>query len=563
MSQTIRSHAADIPWTEGLTIGEVLRRSAARFSRQEALVFVPGDVRLTYGELDEQVDAAARGILALGIRRGQHVAVWATNVPEWVVLQLAAARVGVVLVTINPAYRPFEFRYVLRHCDATALFLLDRYKSSNYFGMLARVCPQLAQAAPGAVGSDEFPRLRWVVAMRGDPPPGAISWNDMLRRGEKLDRDRLETAAAGLQPHQPINIQYTSATSGRPKGIVLSHRNVLTNAFHVGGCQRLGPRDRICIAVPFYHCFGCVMGTTCAVIHGAAMIIPGESFKAQSTLAAIAGEKATAIYGVPTMFIAQLEDDSFDQHDLSSLRTGIMAGSPCPVETMYRVMARMGAEDITIAYGQTEASPVITQTRVDDPLQLRVGTVGRPLPGVEVKLVDPATGDSLGDDTEGELCVRGHGVMLGYYNDPEATAASIDSDGWLHTEDLALRRSDGYYRITGRIKDMVIRGGENLYPREIEQFLATHEAVDEVSAVGVPDPRYGEELCVWIKLHAGHRVSADQLRNFSRKNVARFKIPRHVKFVDSFPQRTDGVVDKPAIRRQMIDELELSEPETA
>ncbi|MHB1035873.1 MAG: AMP-binding protein [Pirellulales bacterium] len=563
MTSSTMLGAPKLAWVDGLTIGQALERTVERFGDGEALVIPSCDLRLSYQEFNRRVREAAKGLLALGIRRGQHVAVWATNVPEWLVLQFAAARIGAVLVTINPAYRPFELEYVLKQSDAVALFLIDRFKSSNYFGMLAEVCPDLAKAAPGQLDSADFPRLRWVVAMRGDAPRGAITWNQMCRLGGAIESDRLDAIGAELEPDDPINIQYTSAVDGFSKAATLSHRNMLLNAWCVGDCQNLTNADRICIAVPFYHCFGCVMGSLCAVVHGATMVLAAESFNARATLETIHLARATSIYGVPTMFVAMLEDENFPEFDLSSLRTGIMAGSPCPIETMGQVVTSMGAREITIAYGLTEASPVVTQTRADEPLERRIGTVGRPLPGVEVKVIDTQTGRTLGDNQHGELCTRGHGLMLGYYNDPEATSQAIDAEGWLHSGDLALRLPSGHYRITGRIKDMVIRGGENIFPQEMERFLSAHEAVEEVAVVGVPDLKYGEELCVWIKPRAGAEVTDDAIRQFCRQHLARYKMPRYVVFVDSLPRATDGRIDKRAIRDSMAAELDITEPETA
>jgi fatty-acyl-CoA synthase len=549
---------------DGLTIWRALAATAGRFGQQDALVFPALNLRWSYAEFLRRVDEAAAGLLGLGLARGDHVAVWATNVPEWVVLQFATARIGAVLVTINPAYREHEMRYVLAQSDAAALFLVDRFKTSDYFAILANAVPELAGSQPGRLAATEFPCLRWVVALRGSPPSGAISFAEMLARGRSLvpppDLDALE---GSLSPQDPINIQYTSGTTGFPKAATLSHRNLLLNAYYVGECQRLGPTDRMCIPVPFYHCFGCVLGTLCAVVHGAAMIIPADAFHPTATLEAIERERATVIYGVPTMFIAELQDASFGQRDLRSLRTGIMAGSPCPIEVMRQVVERMGASQMTIAYGQTEASPVITQTRVDDPLELRVETVGRPLPGVEVKLVEPGTGRTLGDNEQGELCARGHVVMLGYYKNPVATAEAIDAEGWLHTGDLATRLPNGYYKITGRIKDMVIRGGENIYPREIEEFLYTHPAIEQAAVVGVPDPKYVEELCAWIKLKAGRVLTEEEVREFCRGHLAHYKVPRYVRFVDAFPQTVTGKIQKFRIREQMMQELGLQEQRTA
>ncbi len=547
---------------EGFTIGQVLERTAKRHASRDALVFPRLERRWSFGEFLAEVDRTARGLLALGIRPGQHVAVWATNVPEWAIAQFATARIGAVLVTINPAYRAFELEYVLRQSDSVALLLVDRFKSSDYFAMLAEVCPELAAAEPGRLASEKFPQLRWVVALKGETPLGAISWSDMIERGSHR-HDDLQAFGRQLSPTDAINIQYTSGTTGFPKAATLSHRNLLFNALYVGACQRMSEVDRICIPVPFYHCFGCVLGSMCSIVHGAAMVIPAESFDPEATLEAIERERCTVLYGVPTMFIAQLQHVSFARRDLSSLRTGIMSGSPCPIEVMRQVVDRMGAREITIAYGQTEASPVITQTRCDDPLELRVETVGRPLPEVEVKLIDPATGATLGDQEQGELCARGHVVMLGYYRNPEATAKAIDADGWLHTGDLAVRLPNGYYKITGRIKDMVIRGGENIYPREIEEFLFTHTAIEQATVVGVPDPKFVEELCVWIKLKPEARMEEAEVRDYCRARLAHYKVPRYVKFVDAFPQTVTGKIQKFKIREEMIRELGLNEHKTA
>ncbi len=545
------------PWVDGLTIGQVFDATVARYGDNDALVFPQLNLRLSYRQLSERVEQAARGLLAIGVRPREHVAIWATNVPEWVVLQVATAKIGAVLVTINPAYRPFELRYVLNQCDAVALFLVDRFKSSDYHAMLADVYPELAVAPPGEAASLEFPKLRRVVNLRGPTPPGAISWDKMCATaGLSSSAGTAGQASSGtLSPLDAINIQYTSGTTGFPKAATLSHRNLLLNTYYVGECLKLTDRDRICIPVPFYHCFGCVLGTTCAMVYGATMVIPAESFDPAATLAAIEQARATAVYGVPTMFIAELNDPSRPARNLSSLRTGIMSGSPCPIETMRAVVGELGCRDIIIVYGQTEASPVITGTRTDDPMELRVETVGRPLPGVEVRIVDPVTGDEVGDDLQGELCARGHVVMLGYYKNPEATRVAIDDDGWLHTGDLAMRLPNGYYKITGRIKDMVIRGGENIYPREIEEFLLRHPAVEQAAVVGVPDPKFGEELCAWIKLKRGAETDEQSIRDFCRAELAHFKCPRYVRFVESFPQTVTGKIQKFKIREQMREEL--------
>ena len=551
------------PWVDGLTMPQVLRETARRYPDHDALVFPALGLRVSYREFSARVDLAARGLAALGIKHGEHVAIWATNVPEWVVLQFATARLGAVLVNINPAYRPFELKYVLNQSDSVALLLVAQFKSSDYFAMLAEVCPELTRCEPGQLESKDFPKLRWVVALEDHAPPGGITWKQLLERAEATPPARLDDFDRQLKPEQPINIQYTSGTTGFPKAATLSHRNLLLNGYYAGMCQALSADDRVCIPVPFYHCFGCVLGTISSVVHGSAMVIPAESFNAEATLDAIEKERATSLYGVPTMFIAQLQDPTLEGRDLTSLRTGIMAGSPCPIEVMRQVIDRLGAREVTIGYGLTEASPLITQSRNTDPLEIRVETVGRALPGVEVKIVDPATGRTLTDNEQGELCARGHGIMLGYYMNAEATAAAIDAEGWLHSGDLSVRLPNGYFRITGRIKDMVIRGGENIYPAEIEEFLFQHPSVEQAAVVGVPDTKYGEELCAWVKLKAGCGCTPDELREFCRVSLARYKVPRYVKFVEAFPQTVTGKIQKFKIRELMIAEYKLEVQETA
>ncbi len=550
-------HDQPVPWVDGLTIGQVLTETARRHSQSDAIVFCDPPAALTWGEFHAAVDRVARALLALGFAPGEHFGVWATNVPEWVLLQFATARIGVVLVNINPAYRTGELKYALNQSDVRGLALVDAFKASNYFDMLNQACPELAASVPGELQSELFPKLQWVVSLRGNPPPGALSWDELVARADDVPQRRLDEMAAALSPHDPINIQYTSGTTGSPKGAMLSHRNILLNAFYAGRFQRLDHTDRICLPVPLYHCFGCVLGTLCCVVHGSAMVFPSESFQPGAALAAIEQQRCTALYGVPTMFIAELEHEDYRQRDLSSLRTGIMAGSPCPIETMKRVTQEMGAREITIGYGQTEASPLITQTRADDPLDLRVGTVGRPLPGVDAKIVDVETGQDLGDGQQGELCGRGHGVMIGYYKMPEKTAEAIDPNGWLHTGDLGLREPNGYYRITGRLRDMIIRGGENIYPREIEERLYQHPAVVDVQVVGIPDRRLGEEVLAWVKLKSENCVTEEELCEFCRHSLAHFKTPRYWKFVDSFPTTVTGKIQKFKIREMAIEELGL------
>ncbi|MGE0761618.1 MAG: AMP-binding protein [Pirellulaceae bacterium] len=557
------SGRGETPWVQGRTIGSVLEETSRRFPSQDAVVFPKLGLRWSWSEFQQRVDQAARSLLAMGIQHGEHVAVWATNVPEWIVLQFATARVGVVLVTINPAYRPYELQYVLKQSDAVALFLVERFKSSDYFAMLSEICPTLATTLPGGLRSNEFPRLRHVVTLNGPDLPGAQPWSEWLGANTAASDAEFAARVERVQPDERINIQYTSGTTGFPKAAMLSHRNLLLNAYYVGECQRFTEQDRVCIPVPFYHCFGCVLGTLCCLVFGAAMVIPAEYFGALDTLDALEQERATAVYGVPTMFIAELEHPTFAGRRFPALRTGIMAGAPCPIEIMRRVIDQMGAAQLTIAYGQTEASPVVTQTRTSDPIELRVETVGRPLPGVEVQVVDPATRKALADGQQGELWCRGHVVMLGYYQNPSATAAAIDSDGWLHTGDLAIRLPNGYYKITGRIKDMVIRGGENIYPREIEEFLFTHPDIEQSAVVGVPDARYGEELCAWIKLKPDVQLTEDDIRTFCRARLAHYKVPKYVCFVEQFPQTVTGKIQKFRIREEMMGRLGLVPPSTA
>lgn len=546
-----------IPLLDGLTIGAALRCTAARYPHRDALVFPAQDFRATYAEYDARVDDVARSLLAMGIRKGDHVAVWATNWPEWVLLLMGASRIGAVLVTVNPAYRLHELAYALRQSDARALFLIDRFKSSDYFGMVSELLPQLSWSSPGNLASGEFPKLRWVVSMKEHGAEGMVPWPTFLAMGRTVPRERLLVREEELDPAEPINLQYTSGTTGFPKGVVLSHRSLLRNAWAVGHAQRLTQRDRVCIPVPFYHCFGTVLGLFASMMRGAAALIPGEHFEAEAVLDCVEKERATALYGVPTMFVAELEHPTFEGRDFSSLRTGIMAGSPCPIEVMNRVVNDMGAREMTIAYGLTEASPVITMTDVDDPVEIRVSTVGRPIDGVEVRIVDPLTGEVLGDGEPGELQSRGHNTMLGYYDMPEATAETIVDGGWLRTGDLAVREPDGTYRITGRIKDMIIRGGENIYPREIEEFLYTHPSVESAQVIGVPDLRFGEEICAWIKLRNGAEVTVEEIQEFCRKNLAYFKVPRYVKFVDEFPLTVTGKVQKFKMREMAVKELGL------
>ncbi|MFM8573840.1 MAG: AMP-binding protein, partial [Pirellula sp.] len=438
-----RVHKDRVVWVDGMTIGQVLRKTAIAYSDQDAVVFPGLGWRVNWKEFDQQVDQVAKSLIALGFKRGDHFGIWATNVPAWVLLQFATARIGVVLVTINPSYRTEELSFVMRQAELKGLALIDHYKTTHYFESLQEAVPELVDCAPGQITSNQFPKLKHVICLRGQSIPGSFSWDEFLKLAERVSPDQLVSAERELASSDPINIQYTSGTTGSPKGAMLSHRNILLNAFFAGEGQAFSSRDRLCVPVPLYHCFGCVLGTLCGIIHGLTMVFPAETFQAAQTMLAIEQEKCTAVYGVPTMFIAMIEHADYPSRNLRSLRTGIMAGSPCPIELMRKVTGQMGASEMTIGYGQTEASPLITQTRIDDPMELRVGTVGRVLEGVEVKIVEPGTNKTLGYNESGELCARGHNVMLGYYMLPEKTAQAVDAEGWLHTGDLALQEPNG------------------------------------------------------------------------------------------------------------------------
>jgi fatty-acyl-CoA synthase len=543
----------DQPWGDGLTFSQVLQETVRRFPNQDALVFPRLSYRRSYEEFHSDVAQASRALIAIGVVPGEHVGIWATNWPQWVIVQFAAAQVGVVLVNINPGYRAHELEYVLNQADISTLILTDRFKSSNYEAILAEVCPELPKSTPGDLHSKTSPKLRRVVSIKEGKLPGAWNWSEFISLSGGRQPPELQVK---ITPDDVVNIQFTSGTTGFPKGAMLTHRNLLMNAFYVGQRLHLTERDRICIPVPFYHCFGCVLGTLVCAVYGSAMVIPAESFDPLATLEAIQNEKCTALYGVPTMFIAQLNHPRFGEFDLRSLRTGIMAGSPCPIEVMRAVVDKMGASQITIGYGLTEASPIITQSEVTDSLEHRVGTVGKVLPGLDVRIVAP-NGDTLPAGQSGELMVRGHCVMKGYYHKPDETAQAITHDGWLHSGDLAEQTGDGYFRITGRIKDMMIRGGENIYPREIEEFLYTHPSIADVQVVGLPDLQWGEEVCAWIRLKSGASISEDEVKNYCREHIAHFKVPRYVVFVDEYPTTVTGKIQKFKLREMGIERFGL------
>ncbi|MGD9750628.1 MAG: AMP-binding protein [Acidimicrobiia bacterium] len=526
------------------TIGALLDRVAAADPGHEALVSCHQGLRYTYGELVAAVDGMARAMLRAGLRKGDRVGIWSPNYAEWTLVQFATAKIGVILVNINPAYRTSEVEYALNQSGCRWLIAAPSFKTSDYVRMIAEVRPNL----PGLERELYF----WTD-----------DWQDFVASGAAADDGELAEVAASLRADDPINIQYTSGTTGFPKGATLTHRNILNNGYFVAeGCGYTAA-DRVCIPVPFYHCFGMVMGNLGAVTHGAAMVIPADAFEAGAVLQAVQDERCTSLYGVPTMFIAELAHPDFERFDLSSLRTGIMAGSPCPVEVMKQTIERMNMGEVTICYGMTETSPVSTQTLADDDLDRRTATVGRVHPHVEIKIVDPATGATVPRGATGEFCTRGYSVMSGYWNDPERTADAIDADGFMHTGDLATMDDDGYVNIVGRIKDMVIRGGENVYPREIEEFLYTHPAVADVQVIGVPDVRYGEEIMAWIRLKEGESATEDEIKEFCRGRIAHYKIPRYVKFVEEFPMTVTGKVQKFLMRDAAKEELGLSEAETA
>ena len=546
----------------GLTIGAQLDRTAARFPDNEALVVPHQNVRWRYGAFTEKVDEFAAGLLALGLEPGERIGIWSPNNSEWAVTQFAASKAGLVLVNINPAYRLTELEYALNKVECRALVTAESFKSSRYIEMLRQLAPELDSARPGALKAATLPNLETVVRLGTETTAGMYSFDEIPALAGAKERDRLHALGERLQFDDPINIQFTSGTTGFPKGATLSHHNILNNGYFNGVTLGLSERDRVCIPVPLYHCFGMVMGNLMSTAFGATMVYPSEAFDPLEVLRTVEAERCTVLYGVPTMFIAELDHPEFARFDLSSLRTGTMAGSPCPIEVMRRVIGEMHMEEVTIAYGMTETSPVSFQSATDDPIERRVSTVGRVHPHVEVKVVDQ--NDSIVSCGEtGELLTRGYSVMRGYWNDEEKTEEAIDKAGWMHTGDQATIDAEGYCNIVGRIKDMVIRGGENVYPREIEEFLYRHPKVQDVQVIGVPDVKYGEELCAWIKLRDGEEANEDEIKAFCKDQIAHFKVPRYVRFVDEFPMTVTGKIQKFKMRETMIAELELAEQKTA
>ena len=541
-----------------LTVGALLDDMARRYPDNEALVYAERGLRYTYRSFNEICRQVAKGLLKMGIRKGDNVSIWAYNVPEWVILQFATAKIGAVLVTVNTSYKSAELEYILNQSDSTTLFMVSSFKDTDYVATLNSVVPELADSVPGMLSSYKLPFLNNVVFIGGSAPAGMITFDSIVEMGKEVPDFDLTAIEATLNCHETINMQYTSGTTGFPKGVMLTHFNIVNNGFNIGECMKFTEKDRLCIPVPFFHCFGCVLGVMACVTHGSTMV-PVEIFDPLAVLRTIEAEKCTAVHGVPTMFIAELEHPDFSQFNLTSLRSGIMAGSPCPIEVMKKVIRDMHASDITIAYGQTESSPVITQTRTDDPIELRVATVGRALPNVEVKIVDIESGETLPPGKQGELCTRGYLVMKGYYKMPDETARAIDVDNWLHTGDLAIMDENGYCKITGRIKQMIIRGGENIYPREIEEFLYTHPKVSDIQVYGVPDRKFGEQVMAAIILKKDVAMTEDEVREFCKDRIANYKIPKYVKFVEGYPMTASGKIQKFKLREMAIKELQLED----
>ncbi|AOI64309.1 AMP-binding protein [Burkholderia territorii] len=553
--------ATDVPLSDA-TISRFLLDTAARFPERPAVVFREQGIRWDWRTFAHEIDVLAAGLAALGIVKGDCVGIWSPNRSEWLLTQFATARIGAILVNINPAYRLAELEYALNKVGCKAVIAAERFKTSAYVEMLQTIAPELANATPGDLHAARVPSLRTVVSMGDVAPAGMLRFADVMARGrDTLDVARLDAIGATLAASDPINIQFTSGTTGSPKGATLTHRNVVNNARSIAMAMRFSEQDSLCIPVPLYHCFGMVLAVLACVSKGAAMVFPGEAFDPVATLAAVAEERCTALHGVPTMFIAELDHPDFAKFDLSTLRTGIMAGSPCPIETMKRVVSQMHLSEITIAYGMTETSPVSFQSSTDDPLEKRTTTVGRIQPHLEVKIVDP-NGEIVPVGATGELCTKGYSVMLGYWDD-DAKTREVLVDGWMHTGDLATLDADGYCNIVGRLKDMVIRGGENVYPREIEEFLFRHPKIQSAQVFGVPDAKYGEELCAWIVLRAGEQMTEDDVRAFCNGQIAHYKIPRYIRFVDELPMTVTGKVQKFVMRERMIEELKLAVQKTA
>ncbi|SES78585.1 fatty-acyl-CoA synthase [Salinibacillus kushneri] len=535
-----------------LTIGELLEKEAKAHPDREAVVYPERNLRWTYNQLDELANEAAKGFLSLGIEKDENIAIWADNKPEWILSQFASGKMGAVLVTVNTNYQADELDYLLKQSDTTTLILAESYKGTSYIDILHEICPELKDSEKGDLMSSRLPKLKNIIVISEKNYEGCYTWNEVIEKGQSVSDESLLLQKNRLHYDDVINMQYTSGTTGFPKGVMLSHYNIVNNGKQVAERMNLTAEDRLCIPVPLFHCFGCVMGTLASVSQGATMVMV-EQFDAETVLRAVDKEKCTALHGVPTMFIAELNHPQFNQYHLSHLRTGIMAGSNCPIEVMRSVMNKMGISEITIAYGQTESSPVITQTKTDDPIEFKVSTVGKAQPNVEVKIVDPATNEEVPPHTSGELCARGYLVMKGYYNNVEATKNTIDKEGWLHTGGIAMMDEEGYVKITGRIKDIVIRGGENIYPREIEEFLYTHPDVLDVQVIGIPDDTYGEEVMAWIIPKEDAKVTEEEIIEFCKGKISRHKIPKYIKFTEEYPMTASGKVQKFKLRERALE----------
>lgn len=538
-----------------ITIGGLVDEMASRYPDSDALVYPFRGIRYSYSKFRDVCNQAAKGFMKLGIKKGENIAIWANNVPEWVISQFSTGKMGAVLVTVNTNYRSFELEYLMKQSDSTTLILVGGVKEADeYLKIVYELCPELHSCKPGQLNSVKLPLLKNVIFLGEQQQPGMFTWADVMAMGSEVPDTDLATRQSSMEPDDVINMQYTSGTTGFPKGVMLTHTNLIGNAISLAECMNLSEVDRMCIPVPFFHCFGCVLGTLTCVVSGTAMV-PVEAFNPVKVLETVQAERCTALHGVPTMFITELEQMNKGNYDTTSLRTGIMAGAPCPIEVMKQVVNKMGASEICITYGQTEASPGITMTRTDDPLELRVTTVGKALPNVEVKIINPETGDTVLPNTQGELCTRGYHVMKGYYNMPDATTSAIDKNGWLHTGDLALMDENGYCKITGRLKDMIIRGGENIYPREIEEFLYTHPKVKDVQVIGVPSEKYGEEVVAFIQLKANETSTQEEIKEFCTNRVSRLKVPAFVLFVSEYPTTASGKIQKYLLRQQAIKAL--------
>jgi fatty-acyl-CoA synthase len=536
------------------TIGELLEKKARLLPEHEAVVYSDRNLRWTYQEFNDKCRKAAKGFIRLGINKGDKLAAWSSNTPEWLITQFSTGKMGAVLVTVNTNYQRSELEYLLKQSDSTTIILMDTYKDTSYIDMIYDIVPELKISEPGQLESETLPYLKNVIVLGNKKYPGTFTWEEVVNLGAGISDEELNSVMDSLKPDDVINMQYTSGTTGFPKGVMLTHTNIVNNGYNIANCMKLTADDRLCIPVPFFHCFGCVLGTMACVSVGATMV-PVQEFSPKKVLQTVHEEKCTGLHGVPTMFIAELNEPDFEKYNLSSLRTGIMAGSNCPIEVMKAVIEKMGITEITIAYGQTESSPVITQTRTDDPIELRVETVGKALPNVEVKVVLPGTSMEVRRGEQGELCTRGYHVMKGYYKNDEATQAAIDEEGWLHTGDLAVMDDNGYFRITGRLKDMIIRGGENIYPREIEEFLYSHPKIIDVQVIGVPDEVYGEEVMAWIILKEDETATTEEIKDFCLGKISKHKIPRYIEFTEAYPMTASGKIQKYRLREKALEAI--------